>query len=70
MQNSPKIIKRAKMGQNGVFGHFVDVFVIFMTKKCTKTNTFCNKFSQKSEGTAQPFAKSPGGPPPPPFVPP
>jgi hypothetical protein len=32
--------KRDKMGPNGVFGQFLDVFVVVMTKKCTKTNNF------------------------------
>jgi hypothetical protein len=32
--------KGAKMGSNGVFERFLDVFVIPMTKKCTKTNIF------------------------------
>jgi hypothetical protein len=32
--------KGAQIGPNGVFGRFMDVFCVFMTKKCTKTNNF------------------------------
>jgi hypothetical protein len=44
--------KRGEIGPNGVFGRLLDVFGVFMTKKCTKTNIF-----------AESFAKNQGGPP-------
>jgi hypothetical protein len=32
--------KRAKIGPNGVFRHFLNVFVFLIFKKCTPTNNF------------------------------
>jgi hypothetical protein len=55
--------KRAKMGLNSVFGHFLDVLV--MTKKCTKTNIFVT--SQKSGRTPTLSLKIQEGPPAPPL---
>jgi hypothetical protein len=54
--------KRANIGLNGVFGHFLDVFVIPMTKKCTKTNIFATG-SVINQGIPHPFAENPGGTP-------
>jgi hypothetical protein len=44
----------AKIGPNGVIGLFLDVFVILMTKKCTKTIIFATS-SVKSQGRLQPL---------------
>jgi hypothetical protein len=60
--------KIAKIGPNGGFERFLDVFGVFMTKKCTETKKKLLQVQSNSGGGAHPFTANPGGLPP--FVPP
>jgi hypothetical protein len=56
-------LKTAKIGPNGVFRRLLDVFGVFMTKKCTKTNIFSARSVKNQEGPPTLSPKIQGGPP-------
>jgi hypothetical protein len=49
------MLKVATIGPNGVFERLLDVFGIFMTKKCTKTNFFAASSVKNQGGTPHPL---------------